>query len=187
MRNAKSNTKRAGQPPNFWGNYQDKVPKEQKENIIKQYFSQNMLFIYTDMSMRIDRGMMAVACTYVSSGTVMVKHQIVHPPFGCKQINVYGELVAIQFAFNQFLKHVGDCNSVTIYSDVRDINEILNQTIMFKRNPSLKQLQEKLILLYQKKKEQYPNLSVQYLTSDQKAHNPFYKASHNASRKLLGL
>lgn len=137
------------------------------------------------MSMRFDRGIMAVGCSYVFGGSILVKHQLIHPPTDCLQKNIFGELKAVVFALVHFEKYIGV--SVVIYSDVNNINEIIDKKIRFQSNSSLKNLQDKLVLLYQKMKEQYPNLTIQYLSSDQKAHNPFLKASHNASRKLLGI
>lgn len=186
MRKAKGNTKRAGQL-NFWGKYHEKVPVEQKEWIYTQYFSKENLNVYTDMSMRQDNGLMAVACSYVKEGTILVKHQLVHPPADCYKKNVYGEMKAVEFALLHFEKYIGVGSSVVIYSDINNINGIIDQSIRFKSNSSLSNLQGKLVMLYQKKNEQYPNLTIQYLSAEQKTHNPFLKASHNASRKLLGM
>lgn len=77
--------------------------------------------------------------------------------------------------------------NIVIYSDVDHITNILNSEITFEKIPDLKELQVKLIQLFKYKQVDNPhlNISIEYLSNDLKAYNPFQKSAHNAARRLL--
>lgn len=184
---SKGDVKRVGRI-NFWGKREDKVPNELKEMVYEQYFSRNALYIYCDSSCSKTTTEMAVACTYLQNGSVIVKQQLVYSPRDVLGKNIYGELKAVIFALTHFSKYLGGIyENVTIFSDVDDIEKLLSNQIVFKNNNSLRKLHSELITLYEKKKRENPNLSIEikYLPLHQKRHNPFLKASHNAAKKLL--
>lgn len=173
---------------NFWGKYEEKIPIEVKEMVFDQYYSQDTLFVYCDSSSSKVNNDMAVACTYVKNASITVKKQFIHSPEDCIGKNIFGELKAVLFALSHFNNYLGkSCERVIIYSDVNDINRILASQLVFDQNDSLKTLQMDLMNLYEKKKIENQNvtLEIKYLPLHRKKHNPFMKASHNASRKLL--
>ncbi|MFK5709195.1 hypothetical protein [Lysinibacillus boronitolerans] len=173
---------------NFWGKYENKIPIEVKEMVFDQYYSQDTLFVYCDSSSSKINNDMAVACTYVNNASITVEKLLVHSPGDCIGKNIFGELKAVLFALSHFNKHLRKpCERVIIYSDVNDINRILASQLVFNQNVSLKILQVDLINLYEQKKRENQNvtLEIKYLPLHRKKHNPFMKASHNASRKML--
>lgn len=120
-------------------------------------------------------------------GSVLVKHQYVHPPKECHEKNIFGEIKAIMFALTHCGKFIGDCTSVIIYSDIREIEKILSKEITFKKSGALRELQNNLIILYRKIISENPTKQVKiyYLYEEIKRHNPFYKSAHNAAKKLI--
>ncbi|PLR91660.1 hypothetical protein [Bacillus sp. T33-2] len=181
----KGNSKRV-EKPNFWPKYSQNVPIELKDMVYQQYFCEDSLFIYCDMSMNNQSHLMSVACCYVHSGKVQVKQQLVYPPSDCVNKNIFGEFKAIIFALTHFEKYAASCKNVIIYSDIRQIEEYLNRDTKFKKNPSLIKIQSELISLYVGKKQRFPHksITVQYLPHDHKAFNPFFKAAHNGAKRL---
>ncbi|WP_442598114.1 hypothetical protein [Neobacillus sp. D3-1R] len=183
---AKGNTKRLIKT-NFWEGYEEKVPKELKEMIFEQYLSNDTLFIYCDASGKLHCQEMSVACSYVQGASVIVKQKFVYLPTDCINKNIYGEMQSIFFTLIHFTKYMmPGCKSVIIFSDVNEIENILNNQKKFE-NLSLRKAQSELILLYHKAKKQNPNISIEikYLPTEQKLYNPFYRASHNAAYDML--
>lgn len=173
---------------NFWGKYEKIIPIELKEMVFDQYYSRDTLYIYCDSSCSKVNSDMAVACTYVKNGSIYVKKKFIRSPKDCVGKNIYGELKAVFFALKNFVKYLGRrYDSVIIFSDVNDIKRILLNKIVFKNNDSLRKLQVELITLYKEKKIESPgiNIEIKYLPLNLRKHNPFMKASHNASRKLM--
>jgi len=176
----KSDVKRT-RKPNFWPKYTRSVPEEIKEKIYQQYYSQDKLYIYCDMSMNLENNSMSVACTYITNGTITIKTQYAHPPRDCIGKNGYGELKAVTFALKHFEKYVSRSTEIIIYSDVQDIGQK-----KFK-NTSFESAQQEINILLSKTKLTHPNktISIQYLSNELKKYNPFYKSAHNAARKLI--
>lgn len=184
---SKGNIKRVSKPK-FWRKGEEKVPSELKEMVYEQYYSRDTLYVYCDSSCSKVNGEMAVACTYLHNGSVIVKQQLVYAPKDVIGKNIYGELRAVIFALTHFSKYLERIyDNVKIFSDVDDIEKLLSNQIVFKHNVSLRKLHSELITLYEIKKREHPQLDIEikYLPLYYKKHNPFMKSAHNASRKLL--
>lgn len=163
------------------------MPGELKEFVYNQYFDNNTLYIYCDGSASTEMREMAVAVSLLEKGTVTVKQQFIFPPEECYHKPIYAEIKAIFFALSIFKKLMrGYCEQVIIYSDVINIEEYLNNEKTF-RNKSLKNLQIKLIEIYQQVKSENRHLSldIKYLTVRKKLYNPFMKSAHNAAKEML--
>ncbi|WP_349409378.1 hypothetical protein [Pseudalkalibacillus sp. SCS-8] len=181
----KGNLKRM-KKPDFWPKYGAKVPSKIKEQIYQQYYSRDTLYVYCDMSMLAGNSSMAVACSYVSNASVIVKRQFVYPLKDSLMVNLYGELKAVTFALTHFEKYIGFNQNVVIYSDVNYIDEVIKEGMNFKKRPSLRKAQEELSVLYKTQQRNHPGLiTVEYLPSDLKSFNPFYKSAHNAAKKMF--
>lgn len=187
----KGNTRRAGNQVFWHKKYINNVPDEMKEMVYQQFYCRDSLYIYCDMSMNTDRNIMSVACSYVSNGTVVVKHQLVYPPKDCINKNIFGEIKSIIFALTNFEKYMGrnidEIKSIVILSDINFIEDLLLQEPYFRKNSSLNNIQTEMKLLFRKMQNKYPikNISIKYLQQDQKSFNPFYKSAHNAAKSLL--
>jgi hypothetical protein len=174
-------------PVKFWPRNAEKVPSIVKELIFSQYYSKDTLYVYCDMSMKPGYSTMSVACSYIKEGSVLIKHQYVHPPKESYDKNIYGELKAIIFALSHFEKYIGKCTSMILYSDVNEIERIVSKDIIFKHNSSLKEVQNELILLNKMVKSQHPGIVIRisYLPEVLRKYNPFHKSAHNAAKKLF--
>jgi hypothetical protein len=182
----KGNTRRIKRP-NFWGKYEKNVPSDVKETVYNQYLSYDTLFVYCDSSAYKEIKHMTIACVYLQSGTVIVKHQIVNPSKDCWHKNIFAEIKAVNFALAHFEKHMNRlAKRVIIFSNVHNIDGFVANTISFKKNSSLKKLQSEMILLYQKAKKNNPDVDIEikHLTLEQKRYNPFAKTAHNAANRL---
>lgn len=162
---------------------------ELKEFLRGQERNKDTLYIYCDSSLRSDKGKMAVACCYLYKNYVIVKHQYVQPPMQCKDKVIFGELSAIIFGLTFFEKHMQvGCKKVVLYSDISYIEAIMNKESKFKkRNETLRKLQEKLIDLYNEKKQLCRDVAIEieYLPKHLKKNNPYHRAAHNSARLLV--
>lgn len=171
--------------PAFWGKSKEPIEKEHKDWIYNQYFSRNILTIYCDASMNEQKKMAAGFC-YVFNGTVTKKYQLINKTRNCS-ISIFAEIIAIISALKKFPRNVnGSYSSVLIYSDLDYIDNILTQRTSFK-NTCLKSVQKELIFTFEQTTRQHPNtkIDISPLTRNQKKHNPFLKAAHNAARELI--
>jgi hypothetical protein len=189
--NIKGNIKKVGNQVFWHKKYINNVPDEMKEMIYQQFFCDDSIYIYCDMSMNNDRNIMSVACSYVSNGKVIVKHQLVYPPQDCLNKNIFGEIKAIIFALTNFEKYMdektAEIKKIVILSDINFVEDLLLHEPYFRKNSSLNKIQSDMKLLYRKMQNKYPNkdISIKYLQQNQKSYNPFYKSAHNAAKSLL--
>jgi hypothetical protein len=182
-------TKRAGEPPDFWKNYRAHldVPEDLKSWVLDQYYDKDTLSVYCDASIRNDRRLIGIACSYISNGFIIVKHQYVQPPSNRANVSsYYAEIKGVMFALNFFGNYKGICSEVVIYSDLRDIERMLSEAIFYKKNMELEQIRKELKQLYKLKKAEYgEKLQIKYLTIEKRKFNPFYRSAHNAARNLI--
>ncbi|MCK2000477.1 hypothetical protein MZM54_03600 [[Brevibacterium] frigoritolerans] len=179
---AKSVTK-----PNFWGKHKEKVSKELENFIFNQYYSEDTLSVYCDMSMIRGKPLMSVACSYVSNSSVYVKHQLLHTTREVIDKNIYAELKSLAFALSNFHKYVKGCKNVDIFTDIINIKELLKGEATFQKNPNIEVVRKDLVNLYRSKINEHPNVDIKIyaLYPEYKNFNPFHKSSHNSARELL--
>lgn len=183
----KGSPKRVGEVEFWRKEHIDLVSEEVKELVYREFYSKDM-FIYCDSSLQTNKGMMGVSCSYVHNGSIQVKRKLVYPSYDCRKQNLYGELESLIFALTHFSKYLSkECSIVTIYSDIQDIEVIIQGQAIFKKYPSITKIQKKLIQLYKLKQHQhsYLQIKIQYLSIDLRKHNPFMNSSHNAANQML--
>lgn len=174
--------------PNFWPNkYHSNIPENMKMWVYDQYFSQQVLSVYCDASIKHDQSVIGIACSYVANGSVIVKRKFIKPPSCYKSVPpIYAEMKSLIFALTHFEEHVYQCNDVIIYSDVNHIDRILTNDKMFKKHLRLQADRKELKSLYNQKKNSFKiRLSIRYLPKSKKKFNPFYKSAHNAANKVI--
>ena len=185
----KVNSKRAGAPPDFWKDYWRHlhVPEDLKSWVLNQYYDKDTLSVYCDASIRNDHSLIGIACSYISNGCIIVKHQYAQPPL--YRVNIssyYAEIKGVMFALNFFGNYKGICSEVVIYSDLMEIERMLCEEIFFKKNLELEKVRKELKQLYKLKKAEYgEKLQIKYLTVEKRRFNPFYRSAHNAARNLI--
>lgn len=174
-------------PPDFWGGFKDLVSNDKKEWIYEQYFDRDTLRVYCDCSNSIEKNAMSVACSYVINASILVENQYVYMSPDLMKRSIAGEIKAVMFALNNFQKHIGKAKNAIIYTDMYQIEGMLNDRIKSKRNIEYSELQLELFSLYDRVIVQAPqfNISIRTLAREDQAHNPFYKSAHNASKKKL--
>ncbi|MES1047597.1 hypothetical protein FOA22_24525 [Heyndrickxia oleronia] len=185
----KGNTKRAGASPDFWKNYRTHldVPEDLKSWVLNQYYDQVTLSVYCDASIKSDHSLIGVACSYISNGLIVVKQQYVQPPlYGENVPSLYAEIKGIVFALNFFEKYKGTCSEIVVYSDLIDIERMLGEEILFKKNMELQKVRKELRQLYKLKKARYgEKLQINYLPVEKRKFNHFYRSAHNAASNLV--
>ncbi|SFD41455.1 RNase H [Lentibacillus persicus] len=181
----KNSKKSAPTLPDFWGRSKELIKQEHKDWIYDQYFNWDVITIYCDASVNRQNKMAAGFC-YVYKGTVTKKYHLINKTSDCS-MPVFAEVIAIISALKKFPQNVrGNYSIVLIYSDLDYIDNILTQRTSFK-NSCLKIAQKELIDTFEQTSRQHPNtkIAISPLTRNQKKHNPFLKAAHNAARELI--
>lgn len=182
----KSHVKRSSKP-DFWQRSKENIDEDFKDWIYNQYLSQNTLSVYCDASIN-SQNAMAVGLCYVINGSVIKKYQLINDKRECAQ-PLFAELKAITVALSKFNRHAPyHFQEINIYTDIKNINDTLQNNVRFK-NSCLKKAQHELIQIHNQTINQHNNLSINIvaLLRDQKRHNPFLKAAHNAAKELISL
>ncbi|WP_140450411.1 hypothetical protein [Priestia megaterium] len=171
--------------PDFWGKYTNRIPKQLKNLIYQQYFNQERVSAYCDVSLDEVNDRMSMSCVYVVDGSLSVKSQQIHLPERLKGNNVVGEMKAVIYSLENFRDYLPkNCNRITVYSDVHIVWECLTLQVEFEDNDAFK-IQKELAFKYRKLIEDNDDVIIKIRFLKMKQHNPFHKAAHNAARKLL--
>lgn len=164
--------------------YLKDIPPHRLGQLNYEYFSKRRLSIYCDMSLTTNPPAMAIACAYVTGGSVHVEAKRVNETDNIK--SVYGEMLAVVFALENFNKYLfEETEYIKIHSDCSIIERASENLIPFENKPQLKAFQEEFSSLFSTTKEYYPTkrIAINYLS--RKGKNPFHSCAHNSSRKLI--
>ncbi|WML26290.1 hypothetical protein [Neobacillus sp. OS1-33] len=170
---------------------QIKPPDDEKRRAEDMIQDEEVINIFVDASELKYQGIFGLGVCFVGQGEVIVKSKKHYNQLMKKQI-IYAELLAIIFALEQIttihkqgLKILPD---IRIFSDLALI-EKLNSTSDLTKNQSINLIADRIRNLWETFAEYQPEkkLQIQSMSHRDKRHNPFYKAAHNAARKIIGL
>lgn len=180
------------------GNYKqqlmrrEKVPtKEAKERFDSWLWDSEILRVFADASELKNQGIFGLGAIYVGQGVTLVKSKK-HYNQAMRRMNVYAEIVAVEFALtliDQVMSdHFQQPSKVIIYSDWNEVEKLKDKTIMTYRIPAIKAIAEKINERKLQFFKAHPevDLEIAYL-GEEKKFNPFYVSSHNAGRAAIGL
>ncbi|CDO04282.1 hypothetical protein BN988_02836 [Oceanobacillus picturae] len=165
----------------------EKVPTtEAKERAEKWLFDNETLRVFVDASELNYQGIFGLGVCFVGQGKTLVKSKK-HYNLPLKTNSVYAEIVAIDYALDLLKKvmcyRFDQPLKVVIYSDCIGISSLESKPELT-RQPAINELAEQI-----KKKYQFNSiteLEISYMDKGLKRYNPYYRAAHNASRKLFG-
>jgi len=110
-----------------------------------------------------------------------------------RRVNVYAEIVAVDFALTLIYqvidKHFQQPSKIIIYSDWNEIDKLKDTTMITKKLHTINAVAKKINVMKFLFLSSYPTieLDISYMDEEEKRYNPFYKAAHNASRKVIGI
>lgn len=180
------------------GNYKQqlmrrkKAPtKEAKERFERWLWDSEILRVFVDGSELKNSGVFGLGIIFVGEGTTLVQSKK-HYEQEMRKVNVYAEILAVEFALTQIEKVVGkefQPEKVQIYSDWSEVDKLVETAMLTKRMPAINAVAEKINerkLMFSKA---YPTieLDISYMGEELKKFNPFYRASHNAASKAIGI
>jgi ribonuclease HI len=167
-----------------------KTPTNDRRREIEDFrFDNNTYRVYTDASELQQQGIFGLAFTSVGGGSVIVKSKKYYNQ-EFRGRNVYAEVMAIAFAIEEMinvLKEFIDLpEEVIIFCDLNWIEEL--EDTRWARHPRKKQFVENIQSATARFKDEYPDIKIiiSYAGKGEKLYNPYYIASHNASRKIVG-
>jgi len=167
-------------------------PKEAQDRVERWLWDEETLRVFVDCSELKEQGIFGIGVIFVGQGTTMVKSKK-HYNQSMKKMNIYAELVAVEFALTQ-LDKIWDVDfhlpsRIIVYSDWNKIEKLNRTTMISKRHLPMNTIAERINerKLHFSKSHPTVELSISYMNEGQKRYNPFYMASHNASRKAIGI
>ena len=120
--------------------------------VLNQYYDQETLSVYCDACIKNDHSLVGGACSYISNGLIVVKQQYVQPRlYGENVPSLYAEIKGLVFALNFFEKYKGTCSEIVVYSYLIDIERMLGEEILYKKNMELPKVRKELRQLYKLK------------------------------------
>lgn len=169
---------------------QIRPPDDAKQKAEEMVYDEKVLRIFVDASELKFQGIFGLGVCFVGQGEVIVKSKKQYNQSMKTQI-VYAELSAIVFALEQLINMLQETSKtlshIIIFSDLTLVEQ-LNMTSDLTNNQSINLIANQIRNLWGEfPKYQYGGkLEVQSMKQDFKKYNPFYKAAHNAARKIIG-
>ncbi|MET1249044.1 hypothetical protein ABWW58_09675 [Sporolactobacillus sp. STCC-11] len=150
-------------------------------------WSTDTLFIFVDASELNSSGIFGLASCFVGQGEVIVKSRKHYAQLFKKQ-NSYAEYAAIWFAIQTLFAVIKQKHQkpdhVILFSDFVHPEDL---TIVSAEKNRLNPIIEKIIFSKNTFLSLHPQIKLTFelMTKELKRHNPYYRAAHNASRKIL--
>ncbi|MGG1689438.1 hypothetical protein ABDH65_05230 [Heyndrickxia ginsengihumi] len=169
-----------------------KPPKEAIERIESWLWDNEVLRVFVDTSKIENQGIFGLGVIYVGQGLTSVKYKK-HYNQAMKKVNVYGELIAVEFALTQvgkiIEKEFNQPSMILIYSDWNEISKLEDPAMITKRILAINDVAERINERKSEMSISYPDtdLEILYMRDEEKRFNPFYKGAHNAARKAIGI
>ena len=179
------------------GNYKQQLmrrakspTKEAKIRFEDWLWDKEVLRVFVDASELRYQGIFGLGVIFVGQGNTLVKSKK-HYNKAMKKVNIYGEILAVEFALIEVNKVLDNCfekpSKIIIYSDWNQVDRLKETSILTKRihiiNDVAERINEKTLLFV----NLHPNveLEILYMKIEEKKYNPFYKGAHNASKKVI--
>lgn len=145
--------------------------------------------VFVDASELDFKGVFGLGICFVGQGNVIVKSKK-HYNQKMKTHNVYGELQSIAFAIRELddliIKKKNHSFKLEIFSDCTIVDQLRGSNKLT-RNTAINEVANGVVSLWDDfiNKNEMINLQVTTMKADLKRYNPFYKAAHNAARRIL--
>ncbi len=170
----------------------EKVPtKEAKERAEEWRFDNETLRVFVDASeLSPFQGIFGLGVCFVGQGETNVKSKK-HYNTSMKTMNVYAEAVAIEYALDLLNKAINSYMNlplrVIVYSDWNEIDN-LSSKVKITKIHAINAVAEQIKVKKSHFVDSYPmiELEIAYMDKDLKRFNPYFRASHNAARKVFG-
>lgn len=164
--------------------------REATERAEEWLFDNETLRIFVDASELNYQGIFGLAVCVVGQGETIV-HSKKHYNQKMKKMNVYAEAVAIDYALDLLHKTINNYTNqplrVIVYSDWKEVDNLDTKPDLTKI-PAINEVVERI----QVKRSRFAysqeiiGLEIGYMGKELKRYNPYFRASHNAARKILG-
>jgi ribonuclease HI len=167
------------------------IPAKEKETFDDWLWDQETLRVFVDGSELKNRGIFGLGAIYVGQGTTVVISKK-HYNQAMKRVNVYAEIVAVEFALEKMEKVISgnfqNPSEIIVYSDWNEIDKLKESAMFTNRITAINAIAEKI----NERKHQFlaahpeVELDISYLGEGRK-YNHFYLGAHNAARKIIGI
>ncbi|WP_144461030.1 hypothetical protein [Siminovitchia fortis] len=165
-------------------------PVEAKTRAEDMLWDEECLRIFTDASELMRQGIFGLGICFIGQGQTSVKSKKHYNP-SMKAVNVYAELVAVEFAVDELLKAIHNNNHalpsrIRILSDWNEV-EKLKITSKITKNNAINKVAERINEKTKRFSALYPDfdLDLTFIGKDERRYNPYYTAAHNAAKKII--
>lgn len=172
--------------------WQKKPTKGARERFESWLWDSEVLRIFADASELQQQGIFGLGVIFVGQGTTLVKSKK-HYNHSMRKVNVYAEILAVDFALSNveevLINEFCLPSKVLIYSDWDEVDKLNDSPMITKGNSAINAVAERI----NEKKSLFsisnPTVELEILSMDkeEKVFNPFYKGSHNAARRVIGI
>lgn len=176
-----------GRNQQFLMNEYNAPPIERRLQIEAYRLDTETFRVYTDASELEKKGIFGLAFACVGNGGVIVRSKKYYNQGICGK-NPFAEIAAVSFAIQELTdikqSEYNDIEDAYILSDINWIDNYENSK--WSRDPDKSDFIKSITANKRTFEKQFPDvqLSISYIGED-KRYNPFYKAAHNAARKIL--
>jgi ribonuclease HI len=153
-------------------------------------WDEDVLRVFVDTSEIENQGIFGLGVCFVGQGEVIIKSKKYYN-LSIRKQNQFAELIAIIFALEQLntllKQHSFIPSEVIVYSDLILIDK-LSEPNKLTKNELINELIYQINEQRQYILSSYPNININIVSmkKSDKRYNPFYKAAHNAARKIIG-
>lgn len=152
----------------------------------------DIITVYSDYSTIFDSNIIGLAGCFVGNGNTYVESRKQYLEF--ENETVYGEMQAVSFCLGMLPDMLSDYrrllqrpSKVILYSDMKVIGNVQDDTITFKKqhyNVAANEIR-KLLAEF---RSAFPlmDINIEFLGKERKRSNIYFKAAHNAARKVIG-
>lgn len=169
-----------------------KLPMERLAEMNDLLHDSSTISIYSDYSSIFDSNIVGLAGCFVGDSNTYVESRKQYLDF--KNDTIYGEMLAVSFCLgilptilNDYHRLLQRPQRVVIYSDMKVIVNVRDETITFKKQHH-NDVASEVRMLLTKFRNAFPlmNITVEFLGRERKTSNIYYKAAHNAARRIIG-
>lgn len=170
-----------------------KLSNEQMAKMNEILHDSKTLSVYPDHSAIKDTNIIGLAGCFVGNGNTYVKSKKEYLEFECDP--TYGEMLAASYCIailpsllEEYQKYLLTPNHIIVYSDVEVISKAATEDIVKLKRQHHKDIMNEIRLQLADFRFAFPsmNITLEFLGKEKSKNNIFYKASHNAARRIIG-
>ncbi|MED4353586.1 hypothetical protein P9265_14815 [Schinkia azotoformans] len=164
--------------------------KQKQPSLERQKEMDNILWghtiqVFCDCSISADKKLLGLAASFVGLGNIIVKSKKIYP--NIEITPVIGEFMAILLVFDHIQAYIAEAqnmtvqsiDTITIYSDLQQVEDGLNKKIWTKNKKIAPLIDEILSKMTELSENRNLHFTINSMSREEKKFNPFYEIAEN--------